>query len=162
MHKVGQLHAINAELVFPIDVEEPGALKAKVTAALPVNHSRSSRTSELTMHACRAQRGSVIATDAVLISGAWYATRREREPRRSLAFFLVVANAGLLLVDHIHFQYNGLLLGELQHLFNGLLLGKLQGCLVACCWVSLRLLTGLLLGELKGCSMACCWASSRG
>ena len=33
-------------------------------------------------------------------------------PRRSrLAFALVVAHAGLMLVDHIHFQYNGLLLG---------------------------------------------------
>ena len=84
----------------------------------------SSRTSELTLHACRAQRGSVIATDAVLISAAWFATRREREPRRSLAFFLVAANAGLLLVDHIHFQY------------NGLLLGALLGGPLACCWAS--------------------------
>ena len=65
------------------------------------------------MYACCAQRSSVIATDSVLISAAWFATRREREPRRSLAFFLVVANAGLLLLDHVHFQYNGLLLGEL-------------------------------------------------
>lgn len=57
------------------------------------------------------QRGSVIVSDAVLISGAWFATRREAAPCRSLAFFLLVANAGLLIVDHIHFQYNGLLLG---------------------------------------------------
>ena len=57
------------------------------------------------------QRGSVIVSDAVLVSGAWFATRREAAPCRSLAFFLLVANAGLLIVDHIHFQYNGLLLG---------------------------------------------------
>ncbi|KAK9828093.1 hypothetical protein WJX81_002987 [Elliptochloris bilobata] len=59
------------------------------------------------------QRGSVIVSDAALISGAWFATRREPEPRRSLAVFLLVANSGLLLVDHVHFQYNGLLLGIL-------------------------------------------------
>ena len=78
-----------------------------------MGRSCSSRAPELTMCAHCAQRGSVIATDSMLISAAWFATRREREPRRSLAFFLVVANAGLLLVDHIHFQYNGLLLGAL-------------------------------------------------
>lgn len=59
----------------------------------------------------RAQRGSVIVSDAVLVAGAWFATRREREPQRSVLVFLLVANAGLLIVDHIHFQYNGLLLG---------------------------------------------------
>lgn len=57
------------------------------------------------------QRGSVILADGVLVSAAWYATRRFGEPQRSAAFLLIVANAGLLLVDHIHFQYNGLLLG---------------------------------------------------
>ena len=57
------------------------------------------------------QRGSVIATDAVLIGAAWYATARIAEPRRSAAFLLIVCSAGLLIVDHIHFQYNGLLLG---------------------------------------------------
>ena len=62
------------------------------------------------------QRGSVIVADGVLISAAWYATRRFGEPRRSAAFLHIVANAGLLLVDHLHFQYNGLLLGVGQHL----------------------------------------------
>lgn len=57
------------------------------------------------------QRGSVIAADGVLLGAAWYATRRLAEPRRSAAFLLIVGSAGLLLVDHIHFQYNGLLLG---------------------------------------------------
>ena len=57
------------------------------------------------------QRGSVIAGDCVLLSAAWYATRRMAEPRRSAAFLVMAGSAGLLLVDHLHFQYNGLLLG---------------------------------------------------
>ena len=55
------------------------------------------------------------ATDAVLLNAAAYAldpAATGLSPRRSrLAFALVVAHAGLLLVDHIHFQYNGMLLG---------------------------------------------------
>lgn len=53
----------------------------------------------------------MIVTDAVMVSAAWYATRRMQPGKASLVFFLILANPGLLLVDHIHFQYNGLLLG---------------------------------------------------
>ncbi len=66
---------------------------------------------------CGRQRLTVTATDAVLMGAAVYAldpAATGLSPRRSrLAFALVVAHAGLLLVDHIHFQYNGLLLGAL-------------------------------------------------
>lgn len=58
------------------------------------------------------QRLSVILTDIALYGAAWFGTRRYKEPHRTLAFLLIVANAGLLIVDHIHFQYNGLLIGE--------------------------------------------------
>lgn len=68
--------------------------------------------SELTGHLCLFwQRLSVIVTDGVLYSAAWFCTRRMSEPRRTVTFLLVVCNAGLLIVDHIHFQYNGVLLG---------------------------------------------------
>ena len=60
---------------------------------------------------CMLQRGSVVVSDGVLLGAAWYATRRWKEPQRSTAFLLVAASAGLLIVDHIHFQYNGILLG---------------------------------------------------
>ena len=146
-------------------------LQTKLACPL-VDHSCSSRIPELTVHARRAQRGSVIAMDAVLISGAWFATRREREPRRSLAFFLVVANAGLLLVDHIHFQYNGLLLGALPSrlvalkLSTGVLPGGRQrgaccwwttstSSTMACCWVRTWVVHWPAPGA--GCLLACCW-----
>ena len=57
------------------------------------------------------QRMSVITTDAVLISAAWFGTRRQPHAQKQVVRILVAANAGLLLVDHIHFQYNGFLLG---------------------------------------------------
>lgn len=60
------------------------------------------------------QRLSVILTDAVLYGAAWFWTRKYKEPMRNVAMLLAVTNAGLLIVDHIHFQYNGLLLGKQQ------------------------------------------------
>ncbi|KAK9812681.1 hypothetical protein WJX72_001802 [[Myrmecia] bisecta] len=59
------------------------------------------------------QRGSVILTDLVLVTAVHWATRKMRQPARSTAMFLVLASPGLLIVDHIHFQYNGMLLGLL-------------------------------------------------
>jgi len=71
------------------------------------------------------QRGSVIFTDLVLFLSTWYyifATVRSpphtqthtHTPRVSYQIFaLVIFNGGLLIVDHIHFQYNGMLLGML-------------------------------------------------
>lgn len=37
-----------------------------------------------------------------------------RRQQGDLAWLLVLGSPGLLLVDHIHFQYNGMLLGEGQ------------------------------------------------
>ena len=60
---------------------------------------------------CAMQRLSVIASDVVLLSAVWFATRKQRSSEKHAVRVLVAANAGLLLVDHIHFQYNGMLLG---------------------------------------------------
>jgi len=61
------------------------------------------------------QRTSVIATELVL----YYATYRFLQSskmsigRSRIIFALVVFNAGIILVDNVHFQYNGMLLGIL-------------------------------------------------
>lgn len=66
------------------------------------------------------QRITVIISDVVLFAGAYFATsamkrlgeyRCGRVPMAT--FFLVVSNPGLFLLDHIHFQYNGMMLGML-------------------------------------------------
>ncbi|KAL4420176.1 hypothetical protein ABPG77_008312 [Micractinium sp. CCAP 211/92] len=81
------------------------------------------------------QRLSVIATEGVLLFAAWFATRRRPRGVRLAALFLAAANPGLLLVDHMHFQYNGMLLGvfllslvaaaEEQYLLSALLFAVL-------------------------------------
>ena len=52
-------------------------------------------------------------------------------PKERLAFFaLVVGNVGLLMVDHIHFQYNGMLLGTMSQLPSHSLRKGLSGLLI--------------------------------
>jgi len=60
-------------------------------------------------------RGSVIATDALLVLAAYLyvSSVKMPEPSKWAVFLMVVFNAGLILVDHIHFQYNGILMGLL-------------------------------------------------
>ncbi|QDZ17780.1 ALG6/ALG8 glycosyltransferase [Chloropicon primus] len=57
------------------------------------------------------QRASVIATESVLILAAYLFCRRAKRGAFGVLAFLIALNPGLLIVDHIHFQYNGLLLG---------------------------------------------------
>ncbi len=40
------------------------------------------------------------------------AIRRASEEKRMLMYLLILGSPSLLLVDHIHFQYNGMLLGK--------------------------------------------------
>ncbi|KAK3007222.1 hypothetical protein RJ639_016688 [Escallonia herrerae] len=58
-------------------------------------------------------RFTVIASDVVLYYGIYQLTRNVRFKRRFLTWALVVGSPGLVIVDHVHFQYNGFLLGVL-------------------------------------------------
>lgn len=59
------------------------------------------------------QRLSVIASDAILIYSIYKLTKNLEPKKRFLIWVLVVWSPGLLIVDHVHFQYNGFLLGIL-------------------------------------------------
>jgi alpha-1,3-glucosyltransferase len=63
------------------------------------------------------QRSTVILSDVCLWIGAYVACRAMYHERpvhySTLSFLLIVLNPGLLWLDHIHFQYNGMLLGIL-------------------------------------------------
>ncbi|XP_031110481.1 probable dolichyl pyrophosphate Glc1Man9GlcNAc2 alpha-1,3-glucosyltransferase [Ipomoea triloba] len=59
------------------------------------------------------QRLSVIFSDAVLVYAVYRLTRKLELKERILIWVLVVWSPGLIIVDHLHFQYNGFLLGLL-------------------------------------------------
>nr|XP_043622479.1 probable dolichyl pyrophosphate Glc1Man9GlcNAc2 alpha-1,3-glucosyltransferase [Erigeron canadensis] len=67
------------------------------------------------------QRLSVIASDTILIYSVYNLTRNLESKKRFLILMLVIWSPGLLIVDHVHFQYNGFLLGILL-----ISLGELQ------------------------------------
>ena len=63
------------------------------------------------------QRLTVIVTDSLLLAGS-FALASARAPKTEPSAWLPATaltflNAGLLLVDHVHFQYNGMLIGLL-------------------------------------------------
>lgn len=65
------------------------------------------------------QRCSVIVSDLVLVYGVWKLSKdrvfkgKDRSFGRFLMWVLVIWSPGLMIVDHMHFQYNGFLLGVL-------------------------------------------------
>jgi alpha-1,3-glucosyltransferase len=62
------------------------------------------------------QRSTVIISDLVLWMGAYTACRAMYAGSKAystMSFLLIAFNPGLLWLDHIHFQYNGMLLGIL-------------------------------------------------
>mmetsp|Transcript_26925 Transcript_26925/g.45820 ORF Transcript_26925/g.45820 Transcript_26925/m.45820 type:complete len:584 (-) Transcript_26925:829-2580(-) len=66
-------------------------------------------------------RCTVILSDIVLFIGAYLAStsigkvlRDSNRPHNTLlTFLLIVTNPGLIMLDHVHFQYNGMMLGIL-------------------------------------------------
>jgi len=60
------------------------------------------------------QRLSVTVGDCILVAGCWHLSKVLcPSGDRSVTTALVLVNPALLIVDHIHFQYNGMLLGIL-------------------------------------------------
>ena len=57
------------------------------------------------------QRSSVVVTEGLLLFAVYLFCKRIKPALFPLLLFLIALNPGLLIVDHVHFQYNGLLLG---------------------------------------------------
>ncbi|KAL8129828.1 hypothetical protein V2J09_018983 [Rumex salicifolius] len=70
------------------------------------------------------QRISVIVSDFVLHYSIYRISRNLDPNRRRLIWILVIWSPALLIVDHIHFQYNGLLLGLLILSISALMEGR--------------------------------------
>jgi alpha-1,3-glucosyltransferase len=98
---------------------------AKVANAFPIlqpfldEDSKASRECGRHVACLLYQRLTVIASEFVLFAGVVFATmrgpgsRQQLQRHQALAVFLVLFHPALLIVDHIHFQYNGFLLGLL-------------------------------------------------
>ncbi|KFD54588.1 hypothetical protein M513_04533 [Trichuris suis] len=69
------------------------------------------------------QRSTVIATDLLYICSSFLMSRRSKAPQ--LIFSLLCFNAGLFLVDSVHFQYNSLLFALLLLSVNLMIEGKI-------------------------------------
>lgn len=59
------------------------------------------------------QRLTVAVADLGLLYGVYLFAKRRELGRRRLVFVLIVLSPALLIVDHMHFQYNGFLIGVL-------------------------------------------------
>ncbi|XP_070033114.1 dolichyl pyrophosphate Glc1Man9GlcNAc2 alpha-1,3-glucosyltransferase isoform X1 [Nicotiana tomentosiformis] len=70
------------------------------------------------------QRLTVILSDFVLVFGIYRLTRNLGYKERVLIWVLVIFSPGLVIVDHLHFQYNGFLLGMLLISISALEEGK--------------------------------------
>lgn len=70
------------------------------------------------------QRMSVIVSDLFLLYGVYRSTLTLASLKRNLIWLLVIWSPGLLIVDHLHFQYNGFLFGWLLLSLSFLVQGR--------------------------------------
>lgn len=74
------------------------------------------------------QRSTVILSDVVLWAGAYFACRAYHYGKplhfAMISFQLIVFNPALLWLDHIHFQYNGMMIGVLMASLGCILMGN--------------------------------------
>lgn len=74
------------------------------------------------------QRSTVILGDVLLWAGAYFACRSYHYGRplefATTSFLLIVFNPALLWLDHIHFQYNGMMIGVLLASLGCLMMGN--------------------------------------
>ena len=74
------------------------------------------------------QRSTVIIGDIILWAGAYFACRSYHYGRpvnfTMTSFVLIVFNPALLWLDHIHFQYNGMMIGVLLASLGCLMMGN--------------------------------------
>lgn len=86
---------------------------------------------------CKAyMRFTVLATESVLGVALYLLVGQATEPGQQLMLYSVLLHPGLLMVDHIHFQYNGFLFGVL---FLALWAAQTQRPLL-CAWLFASLL----------------------
>ena len=71
-----------------------------------------------------------LSTVAVLKGCLCGAIRGLPEDKRVLMYVLVLGSPGLIIVDHIHFQYNGMLLGQLP--LPSLTFSPISECFLPC------------------------------
>lgn len=78
------------------------------------------------------QRATVIASEIVLFAALqWYMNTTKSHTERSRAFVVassLVLSPGLFIIDHIHFQYNGMMYGLLVLMINSARLEKFLWC----------------------------------
>ncbi|KAL9262491.1 putative dolichyl pyrophosphate Glc1Man9GlcNAc2 alpha-1,3-glucosyltransferase [Drosera capensis] len=111
-------HPLVLRCQIPLDPRLPSLLRIPplLSPKLLVPTSLERRTDEV-FHSDHAilifQRVSVMVEDLVLHHAIWRITKRVGGLRGIMICVLVIWGPGLLMVDHVHFRYNGMLLGVL-------------------------------------------------
>ena len=113
---------------------------AQIAARIDPDIVRLSAERVVTDNVILFQRGSVILSEYILewaaLSCMTYFVRFKNSTVRNAVHLLLIFNGGLIMVDHMHFQYNGMLLGILVSTFvacsrqNYVMMAWIFSCLV--------------------------------